>query len=187
MDTENLQPNKIPAGYMAKHVAAHSDWIKAENIVDICSVSGCISKNFADYINSWGYKSWQHNGWWLFDAPEIIRGFAQKENIDLTGVRYFYYEVYDREYHEHEKCWCEFKPETSFVTQVQVPADKDLIGYDVVTFCAGTDPDHSPLSCNGIADEIAVNSQCLYLSFEDAFQALESGVFDNSEGNYILD
>jgi hypothetical protein len=95
MHSENQQPNMIPVGYIAKHVAARSDWFKEENIVDICSVNACICKNFADYMNSLGSESWRHNGWWLFDAPEIIQDCSQKENVDLTEARYFYYEVYE--------------------------------------------------------------------------------------------
>ncbi len=42
---------------MAKRVSKRPDWLKAPQVIDIYSVSGCISKNFADYINYW-----RHNG-----------------------------------------------------------------------------------------------------------------------------
>ena len=40
----------IPAGYMAKNVVSKPDWLKANGVEDLYSVSGCISKDFADYI-----------------------------------------------------------------------------------------------------------------------------------------
>ena len=57
----------ISVGYMAKCVSVRPEWIKAERVADIYSVSGCVSKDFADYINYW-----KHNGYWFFDSPEII-------------------------------------------------------------------------------------------------------------------
>jgi hypothetical protein len=47
----------IPVGYMAKRVHKRPDWLQAPHVVDIFSVSGCISEDFADYINYW-----KHNG-----------------------------------------------------------------------------------------------------------------------------
>jgi hypothetical protein len=51
----------IPVGYMAKQVEPRSEWLQAQQVLDIYSVSGCVSKNFADYI-----KFWKHNGYWFF-------------------------------------------------------------------------------------------------------------------------
>lgn len=56
-----------------------------------------------------------------------------------------------------------------------------LEGYDVVTFHVQTSPEHSPLSCNGLAAEVATNERCLLHSFEQARALLENGTFNNSE------
>jgi hypothetical protein len=56
-----------------------------------------------------------------------------------------------------------------------------LAGYDVATFAAGTSPECSPLSCNGLAAELAANRHCLFESLEQAKQSLETGKFDHSE------
>jgi hypothetical protein len=58
----------IPVGYLAKRVVPKPDILKAPQVVDIYSISNCMNDDFADYI---GY--WKHNGYWLFDSPEIIR------------------------------------------------------------------------------------------------------------------
>jgi hypothetical protein len=42
----------IPVGYMAKRVFKKPDWLQATQVVDIYSVSGCISQDFADYLTT---------------------------------------------------------------------------------------------------------------------------------------
>lgn len=166
----------IPAGYMAKRVAARPDWLKANHVNDICSVSNCISDDFADYINYW-----KHNGYWLFNSPEAIRGLVEEYSLDLTDTKLFFYELHELEYDEGEKSWKAFAPDSSFDTQVVQPEIKLLAGYDVVTFYVHTSPECSPLSCNSLASEIETNEHCLLPSLERAKELLEEGRFDNSE------
>jgi hypothetical protein len=82
-----------PAGYMAKRVVTKPTWLGAPNVLDVYSVSCCVSEDFADYI-----PHWKHNGYWLFDSPKLIRVVSQEEGTDLTGTRLFYYEVYEYEF-----------------------------------------------------------------------------------------
>jgi len=76
----------IPVGYMAMHICSRpEEWFKAPNVVDIYSECGCISEHFVeDYI-----QFWKHNGYWLFDSPEIIRAIA-KENSMTFRERLFF-------------------------------------------------------------------------------------------------
>lgn len=166
----------IPAGYMAKRISNRPDWLEASGVADVYSVSNCISNNFADYINYW-----KHNEYWLFDSPEIIQQVAKEHSIDLTGIKLFYYEVYELEFHEDDGEWHAFKAEPSFETNILEPRSKHLEGYDVVTFSAGTSPECSPLSCNLLAKDLRTNQHCLLDSFEEARQYLEQGIFNNSE------
>lgn len=166
----------IPAGYMAKHVSARPDWLKAAQVADIYSVSSCESKDFADYI-----IFWKHNGYWLFDSPATIVEVARENGLDLAATRLFYYEVYEFEYNEDEHSWAPVMPEPSFKTEVVEPTAKHLEGYDVVTFYVHTSPECSPLSCNSFASEIETNEHCLLLSFEKAKQLLEAGKFKDGE------
>ena len=73
----------IPAGYMYKKVVSAPDWVKVPGS-DIYSVSGCISEDFANYI-----PYWRHNGYWLFDSPQIIQALAAENAIDLSGLTLF--------------------------------------------------------------------------------------------------
>ena len=41
-----------------KRIATRPDWLHAQGVVDIYSLSGCVSANFADYV-----QYWKHNGY----------------------------------------------------------------------------------------------------------------------------
>lgn len=166
----------IPVGYMAKRVNTRPDWIHSERVLDVYSVSHCVSTDFADYINYW-----KHNGWWFFDSPEIIQQLAQDHSIDLNGTSLFYYEVHELQFDDAQNQWTRFKPEPSLTTNVVVPARKTLEGYDVVTFTVGTGAECSPLSCNALAAHLETNSHCLLASVEQAQRLLESGEFKGGE------
>jgi hypothetical protein len=164
----------IPVGYMAKRVSKRPDWVKAPKIVDIYSVSGCISENFADYI-----KYWKHNGYWFFDSPDIIQKIAKENSHQLERTSLFYYEAYELEL--DSESWQRYIPEPSFPINVTPPHRKELKGFDVVTFFTRNSPGCSPLSCNSLAQSLPTNEHCLLPSFEAAEANLKSGAFKNSE------
>ena len=166
----------IPAGYMYKHIAQKPDWLKTQTVKNIYSVSGCVSDDFADYINYW-----KHNGYWLFNSPKVMKEIATIEQFSIEKCTLFYYEVYEFEYYEDEKSWSAFSPETSFVTEIISPTIKELCGYDVVNFYAKSSPECSLLSCNSIADNVEVNSHCLFRTFEEAKYHLEAETFKDCE------
>lgn len=166
----------IPVGYLYKEVGLRPDWITAKGVRDIYSLSRCVSDDFADYINYW-----KHNGYWLFDKPEIMQAIADEHHLDLAGTTLFYYEVYEKEYCEEEEVWVSFEPESSFTTNVERPGRARLEGYDVVTFSAHTSPECSPLSCCNLAEKVNVNQHCLFDTFEQAKRALETGTFNDTE------
>ena len=166
----------IPVGYMAKRVKARPEWIHAARVAEIYSVSGCVSNDFADYI-----KFWKHNGYWFFDSPQIIMELAQRNSIDLTGTKLFFYEAYEREFDDDRGEWLAFAPERSFKTDILLPEARELEGYDVVTFSARTSAECSPLSCNALAEYVQTNEHCLLPTLESARQLLQDGGFENTE------
>ena len=174
IEVDKISMGMVPAGYMAKRVVPPPDWLGVARVSSIHSVSGCIAENFADYINFW-----KHNGYWLFDSPEIIIDIAREKEIDLAETVLFFYEVHELQFDSGE--WMRFEPEPSFGTVVSIPEVSVLEGYDVVTFFAQTSPECSPLSCNSLASEVETNSRCLLPSFEQAQELLENGAFNDSE------
>ena len=107
---------------MAKRVSPRPEWIAAEQVVDIYSVSGCISAGFAEYI-----PYWKHNGYWLFDTPEDIQQLARENAIELEWTSLFYYEIYEQEFDEDAEEWSSFEPEPSFPTRVIVPPQRVIV------------------------------------------------------------
>jgi hypothetical protein len=93
-----MKNKMIPAGYMAKRIQNRPKGFENTDIVNIYSVSGCISKNFVDYI-----KFGKHNGYWFFDSTQIIQKVAKEHFIELSGTKLFYYEVYNLQFHEDNK------------------------------------------------------------------------------------
>jgi hypothetical protein len=164
----------IPVGYMAKRIREKPEFVHAPCVVDIYSVSADVNDNFADYI-----EFWKHNGFWFFDSPEIIGEVAKENSIDLSGTSLFYYEAHEMEFDGQK--WRPFTPEASIETNVKLPLRKILEGFDVVTFFAGNSPECSPLSCNGLADEIPTNCHCLLESFESAESSVNLGRFAGGE------
>ncbi len=154
--------------------------VRNDSMKGVFSVSSCISENFFDYIDEW-----KHNGYWLFDSPQIMEEIAEENDIDLAPMTLFYYEVYEFEFNETTNQWTEFSPEKSFKTDIQLPMTKQLQGFDVVTFWCGSSPECSPLSCNGLYEKTAlnklVNEHFLFNSFDDAKSALDTGLFVNCE------
>jgi hypothetical protein len=165
-----------PIGYLYKRVVARPSWITAPNVSDIYSLSGCVSHNFADYINYW-----KHNGFWLFDSPCIIKNLASEHGISLEGMKLFYYEAHEQEFDDEIQKWVTYEPEASFGTHVIEPASKMLEGFDVTSFSVRTAPECSPLSCNSCADALSTNAHCLFPTFEEATYAIESGAFEDAE------
>lgn len=166
----------IPIGYLYKITEPRPAWLRASTVVDICSLSGCISRPFTNYVGFW-----KHNGFWLFDSPAIMDSIALREGVDLSAASLFYYEAHEEEFDETSGAWAGFGPEPSITTRVEAPGSKRLLGYDVVTFSARTSPECSPLSCNRLAETHPVNTHCLFTAFDEARRALENGVFANSE------
>jgi len=61
------------------------------------------------------------------------------------------------------------------VTPPSQQCNVTLVGYDVVVFSDFLE--HSPLSCNHVANIVPVNSHCLFDTFEAAKKAIDTGVF----------
>lgn len=164
----------IPVGYLAKRSCKKPEGFNLPNVVDVYSVGNCVNDDFADYINYW-----KHNGYWLFDSPDIIRTVAHENSIDIEKSLLFYYEAYEKEF--TGETWRSFSPEPLTPTAVIPPSRKTLEGFDVVTFWAGNTPECSPLSCNALAEQVQTNPHCLFDSFDEAETGLTAGKFTGCE------
>ncbi len=150
----------VPIGYMAKAVVERPPWLKAPDVLDVCSVSNCISPP----PESWTQPSTagRLNAWGLFDDPDAawsLVSFSAPHTYDLFG-----YELFPARY-------VGGKPEGLRATPsgaLPPRAGFEPLGFDVVSRSLGDSFDCSPLSCNGWADEVGANEHCLVSDLEGA-------------------
>lgn len=166
----------IKLGYLAKQVATTPAGFAAPDVVDIYSVSACISADFADYI-----CYWQHNGFWVFDSPALIQRVAALAGTSVDRCRLFYYEAYPLQYLPLQWAWQRFAPEQALPLNVVPAHNPSLEGYDIVSYSAGSSAECSPLSCNQMAKTIRPNAHCLLPALDDAIRLLEDGELENCE------
>ena len=166
----------IELGYMAKHVAARPEQLSVVHVVDICSVSNCISDDFTDFT-----AYWMHNEFFFFDSPDIIRKICARDNISMPDLQFFFYRGHDLQFDAVDKKWEKYGSDLSVAENVESPRSIQRLGFDVVTYSMQNAPQCSPLSCNYLASEIPVNKHCLIDKLDDAIKHLESGSFDNTE------
>jgi hypothetical protein len=90
-----------PEGYLYKFVAKPPQGLTVPaHVLDILSVSGCLSPAFADYA-----AAGRHNGYWLFDCPDQMLEIARDARSDLTQSTRFYYELHADEFNEDSQTW----------------------------------------------------------------------------------
>ena len=87
-----------------------------------------MSQHFADYIDLW-----RHNGFWLFDHPQIIIEICLEKSINLSELRFLYLESELRQYDPAQKKWIDCAPDLPFPTNVESVVGTERLGYDVVT------------------------------------------------------
>jgi hypothetical protein len=169
----------IDAGYFAKRVEPKPEGLDAPGVVDICSVSHCISKPPDGWI-----ARWLHNelGWYnrLSDAAAAVPASQR------TAHRLFAYRIHPlffRRGNQHEFVV------PSDVRPEPIPHTFRSLGFDSVNkqanagFLFGC----SPLSCNAMAAECAVNTHCLFGSVEEAIAGATRFSIEQPEpGDYYV-
>ncbi len=161
----------IQAGYMYKRIAL-AEWLNCQNVTAIYAVSNCISKDFTNYVPYY-FPYWKHNKYWFFNTPEDMDAILQEQKIP-NEFELLFYEVYEKEFDEEEQTWQEIIAEESFGYQVKMPAHKEFLGYDIVSYSLGTSHQCSPLSCNLLCREVDVNQYCLLDDFDYALKLIET-------------
>jgi hypothetical protein len=156
-------------GYMPKHIVPRPEWLNAANVVDICSVSECMSPGPKDWISLW-----RQNEMWVFDTEEIARSIVEDRSEDspfeVLAFRLL-------------PLFCNNgNTETLAIPPLNVqelPADFLFLGFDIVSRSLGTSFECSPLSCNSVAETKPVNCHCL-VDEEDTAVRLARAFSDQS-------
>ena len=181
----------IPAGFLLKRVVPPPGWLapSLSHISDVCSVADCVNDNVVD-----PQAKWRHNSFGLANTAEDLWSLARDEGAQTTDAKLFYYTAYELELESDGWVfdpgdWRPRSPAPSDVgDHVEQPSSESLtlLGYDVVVF--GDFLEHSPLSCNSIAQDLVVNEHCLFDDLSEARNAIDAGKFGGGceEGAYTI-
>ncbi|CAM2005778.1 hypothetical protein [Acanthopleuribacter pedis] len=171
---------RIPMGYTAKQQPATADLLNTgewrfPNVP--ATLSSCVVDSFCDYVSAWN-----HNGFWLFDHPQILLKTAAHFGVDTTDMRLFYAEAYPRQYSAAGEDLGAVRPDPGLPTAVQEPTHKTLLGFEPVTFYAGTLPECAYLSCNGLYKDFPnLNQHLLFPDLDTPRVHLQNGDFSHCE------
>ena len=164
------------AGYFPKYVTPRPEWLEAPGVLDICSVSRCVSKGPDGWIGKW-----LHNELAFFDTQELaLQVVPPGEPIGM-----FAYRISPIRFANGEpESW-----QWPAISALAPPDNFRVLGFDAVS--KSTDGmlefECSPLSCNGLAAEWKANSHCLLDTLEQATEAARRFSVEQPEpGNYYV-
>jgi hypothetical protein len=185
-------PIPIFLGFCAKEVWSPSEqWCSnwGDHILQIGSVSGCLSSRAPNWIDRWDFNGstcWNDERSALAAVPEV----------SLPQFRLFCYRLLPVLFGTSGEPKNVSIDDLFPVGLADLPSEPDLsnyqsLGYDIVeahplkTSILGFGC--SPFSCNGMAEEIAVNRYCLLDDLDNAFaNAKRFGVEQPEPGPYVV-
>jgi hypothetical protein len=138
-------------GYFPKKVVQRMEWLKAGGVKAIRSVSECMAKGPPNWM-----EHWTHNEMWVYDTIAAAWAVVPAEERDEYEMQA--YRMLPVKWNEGKRVEVEL-PE---LCVEPLPEDFENVGFDAVSLEEGfAGFGHSPLSCNGMAEEIATNEHCL--------------------------
>jgi hypothetical protein len=157
--TATLPP--IFLGYLPKRLVPRPDWLACPDVELVASVSECISRAPPDRIDHW-----KHNYVGLYDTEALARAIIPEDKS--TEYTIFAYHALPVVFHDGRPL--EWNPWTNAETP---PPELDgefneHLRFDIVGYTQGGFFECSPLSCNGVAKNVAVNRFCLVDDLEQA-------------------
>jgi hypothetical protein len=155
----------IDAGFFARRVPPRPEWLRAEAVREICSVSTCVSEGAPGWI-----ERWRHNGCGWFNTIADARHVIPAGEFD--AYRLFGYRVYHQQFADGGRFAAALPDD---VRPDAVPAHFRSLGFDAASRTAADvlGFECSPLSCNGMAAEIPTNEHCLLPTLDQAIAVAE--------------
>lgn len=186
-----MAPETVLIGYFPKQFTAATGDIHAPTYVgveEICSVSECFAKSPPDWLNKWAHNTET----WLFDTPEAA--WSVVPPMELERYRLYAYRLLPRLFHASAEETEHPLPE---LMAVPISDGFSCLGYDAVVRDPGGHPSKgwpmvpsfgcSPLSCNYMAAEYAVNRYCLADDLDTAISMARDFATGNCEpGAYCV-
>jgi hypothetical protein len=167
-------------GYFSKKTAVPAGWstsATSAHVTEICSVSGCVATPPEGWIdhrlhNEWGFFNTQ------LDAELVVPS-------GCDGFTVFAYRLLAVQFaHGRSK-----RLAIGDLSVEPMPYGFMSLGFDVVNKTVSAFFECSPLSCNGMANEVAVNRFCLVEDLVEAIALADRFSRDEPEPGpyYVLD
>jgi len=169
----------IDAGYFARRVVPRPDHLAAPGVREICSVSECLSAGAENWI-----QHWRHNGLGWFNS--VADALAVIPAAGRGGYRLFAYRLHPDVFTGAGRRAAALPGD---VGPEPLPAGFVSRGFDSASKSsdAGLGLECSPLSCNGLAAEMAVNEHCLFPTLDAAIAAAGRFAAEQPEpGDYYV-
>ena len=163
-------------GYFPKRTIKRPDWLACFNVEEICSVSDCISKAPVGWIDQW-----RHNECWAFDTQELAWSVVAADA--RSEFELYAYKMFPVRFDRGQKVAIDFPT----LDVEPLASSFERLSYDAVSRSCDSTFECSPLSCNGMAKEFAVNRYCLIDTETEGFRiAREFSVSVPEPGPYYL-
>lgn len=136
-------------GYFPKRVSPAPLELREAGAEEICSVSECIAPGPENWV-----EAWLHNAFGCFNSPDLARRVAGDAAGDFQILAYRLLPL-------------RFRSGITESLEVELPAavalslDFQPLGFDAVSKSVSDGFECSPLSCNWMGLEVAVNRHCL--------------------------
>jgi hypothetical protein len=166
-------------GYFPKHVVARPEWLEAPDVVDVHSVSVCVSPGPENWV-----LKWLHNALGFFDTQEAALAAIPAGAPQMTMFAYKVAPIRYDDGKPEEWPWPSIAP-----APAPLPPTFRSVGFDAVSKIQDDvlGFECSPLSCNGLAGAWHANPHCLLDSLELATQAARAFSLGGAEpGPYYV-
>lgn len=169
----------IDAGFFAKQIKLKPEFLGALGVREICSVSECISSGPENWITLW-----LHNDLgWFNRMSDALRAIPPGQG---SHYRLFAYRIYPEVFTARGRVPLTV-PEN--VKPEPISGEFRRLGFDSASKSMQTvlGLECSPLSCNGMAAEIAANEFCLFHELNEAIAGAERFAAEQPEpGDYYV-
>jgi hypothetical protein len=152
---------QILIGYFPRRTNVPADWSYSANVDELCSVSHCLNAAPENWV-----EHWIHNDLGCFNTRQDALSILPP---DASGFSLFAYRLLPVRYLKDQT-----EPfEVAAQSAEPLPSGFVSLGFDVVNKTFSAFFECSPLSCNGMADDVAVNRFCLLATLDEAIAVAE--------------
>ncbi len=159
-------PEPVLIGYFAKPVMMRPEWLKAEQVEEVCCWDACKINPRFDWINAW-----RHNAEWVYNTPELA--WSVVPDSVRSDCQMFGYRVFPIRYRngipEHYRLPEQSEEEVMGFAPVPMGASFERLGFDLIPRSCENAFECSPLACCNLAAEVPANRHCLLTTAEEAF------------------